>query len=74
MARILITGGSGFIGAGVARALARRGDEVVVLDIARSRALESVVTDHPGVAFVGGTRQSDDIAILAIRYDGNPAA
>jgi serine phosphatase RsbU (regulator of sigma subunit) len=25
------------------------------------------------VAFVGGTRQSDDIAILAIRYDGNPA-
>ena len=30
--RILITGGAGFIGAHTARALAARGDEIVILD------------------------------------------
>lgn len=32
MARVLLTGGAGFIGSSVARALLERGDEVVVLD------------------------------------------
>jgi len=34
--RIAVTGGAGFIGAHLARALAARGDEVVCLDLARS--------------------------------------
>jgi nucleoside-diphosphate-sugar epimerase len=32
MARILVTGGGGFIGSNLARALVERGDEFVVLD------------------------------------------
>jgi nucleoside-diphosphate-sugar epimerase len=50
MARILVTGGSGFIGAGVARALAGRGDEVVVFDLVRSARLDGLT----GLAFVQG--------------------
>ncbi len=54
MARVLITGGSGFIGSGVARVLTKRGDEVTVFDVARSRNLDLLVSAYPGVAFVGG--------------------
>ena len=73
MARILITGGSGFIGAGVARALAARGDEVVVFDIARSRALEGVVREHPGVAFIGG-EITEWPAVAAVMKEQRPDA
>lgn len=54
MARILITGGSGFIGSGVARALAERGDEAIVFDVARSPRLDAVMSAHRSVTFVGG--------------------
>jgi nucleoside-diphosphate-sugar epimerase len=50
MARVLVTGGSGFIGAGVARALVDRGDEVVVFDIARSARHDGVA----GIAIAQG--------------------
>jgi nucleoside-diphosphate-sugar epimerase len=36
MARILVTGGSGFIGAGIVKHLAARGDEVIAFDMART--------------------------------------
>lgn len=47
--RVVVTGGTGFVGAHLARTLAGRGDSVTCLDIARSSALlESV----PGVTTV----------------------
>jgi UDP-glucose 4-epimerase len=54
VARILITGGAGFIGAGVTRHLAARGDSVVAFDIARSPRLEAALADHSNIEFVQG--------------------
>lgn len=48
--RVLITGGSGFVGAALARHLAARGDQVVVFDLAVSPAL----TAQRNIAFVAG--------------------
>lgn len=53
MTRVLVTGASGMLGAGVARALADRGDEVVVLQRRPSglglREVRGEVTDLPAV-------------------------
>lgn len=54
VSRILVTGGAGFIGSGVIRALAARGDEVTAFDIARSPRLDAALTQHPNVEFVQG--------------------
>ena len=54
MSRILITGGAGFIGSGVAKRLATRGDEVIAFDIARSPRLEAALAEHGKVEFVQG--------------------
>jgi UDP-glucose 4-epimerase len=54
MARILITGGSGFIGSSVADALAARGDDVVAFDIARTPRLEALLARHRNIAFTQG--------------------
>lgn len=55
MARILVTGGAGFIGSAVVRALAARGDEVLAVDTARSPVIDGLLADHPGrVAFAPG--------------------
>src|SRR5262245_21360069 len=54
MARILVTGGAGFIGAGVARMLAARGDEVVAFDIARTPRLEAGLGAHSNGTFIQG--------------------
>ena len=43
MSRILITGGAGFIGLGVAKTLAARGDEVIAFDITRSPRLDAAL-------------------------------
>lgn len=54
MARFLITGGSGFIGASVAKALAGRGDGVTVFDIARSPRLDAILAANRHIEFIGG--------------------
>jgi len=54
VARVVITGGAGFLGAHLTRALLGRGDEVLVIDNLSSGRLENLaeVADHPGFAFV----------------------
>lgn len=54
MARILVTGGSGFIGSGVVKALAARGDTVVAFDIARSPRLDAAMAEHKNIEYVHG--------------------
>lgn len=54
MARILVTGASGFIGAAVTEALARRGDTVAAFDIAVSPALARICARYPHVQAVPG--------------------
>ena len=54
MARILVTGGAGFIGSGVAKTLAARGDDVVAFDIARTPKLDAVLAEHRNVEFIRG--------------------
>ena len=53
MARVVITGGAGFLGANLCRALLARGDEVVVLDNLASGRLANLTElfDHPGFSF-----------------------
>lgn len=47
MARILVTGGSGFIGNAVARALAERDDEVLIVDVGESPAVAELKAAYP---------------------------
>jgi 3beta-hydroxy-delta5-steroid dehydrogenase/steroid delta-isomerase len=41
--RILVTGGSGLIGAGVVKALVDRGDHVIAFDIAGTARLDAIL-------------------------------
>lgn len=47
MSRVLVTGGSGFIGAAVAAALARRGDHVLATDIAETPPVTALAQECP---------------------------
>jgi UDP-glucose 4-epimerase len=66
MARILITGGSGFIGAALAQGLAARGDAVSAFDIASSPALAGLLT-QPGVRFLAGEISEWQHVVQALR-------
>jgi nucleoside-diphosphate-sugar epimerase len=54
MATILVTGGSGFIGAAVVEALASRGDRVVAFDLVETQRLKELRAAHPHVTFSAG--------------------
>ena len=52
--RVLITGGSGFVGAALARHLSARGDEVVVFDLAMSPSIAALTARHRNASFLAG--------------------
>jgi nucleoside-diphosphate-sugar epimerase len=54
MARYLVTGGSGFVGAEIVAALAARGDEVAAFDLRPTPRIESLAATHKNVSFVVG--------------------
>lgn len=54
MKTILVTGGSGFIGAAVVEVLAARGDRVVAFDLSESPRLQQIRAKYPQVVFVPG--------------------
>lgn len=54
MARYLVTGGSGFVGAEIVAALAARGDRVTAFDLRSSPRIEAIAAAHDGVSFVLG--------------------
>lgn len=66
MAKILITGGAGFIGCNVAESFSREGHEIVVFDNLSRRGTEMnlkwLLTNHPGITHQSGDlRKEEDI-------------
>jgi nucleoside-diphosphate-sugar epimerase len=70
MARIIVTGGSGFIGSHLCDAFLARGDEVVAVDNLSTGRLQNVthLAEHPGFTFVRAD-VCDDIPVDG-RVDG----
>ncbi|MFT3714012.1 MAG: NAD-dependent epimerase/dehydratase family protein [Archangium sp.] len=63
--RVLVTGGAGFIGGNLTRALAARGDEVLVFDNLVASRSTSAIDGVPGATFVhGDVRCPEDFAQL----------
>jgi nucleoside-diphosphate-sugar epimerase len=54
MASILVTGANGFLGAGIVRALAERGDRVTAFDISVGPALRDLAARHGNLRVVPG--------------------
>lgn len=73
MARYLVTGGAGFLGAGVVAALAQRGDQVVAFDIQPTPRLSAIIAAHDNVSYAPGDI-SEWPALAAVmqaqRFDG----
>ncbi|ETA53260.1 NAD-dependent epimerase/dehydratase family protein [Ponticoccus alexandrii] len=54
MARIFITGGSGFVGAAIVERLAQRGDDVAAFDIVEGPQLKTLRARYSNIAFFPG--------------------
>lgn len=59
--KVLVTGGAGFTGVHLVRALVERGDDVTVLDIADGDPLDTEPLKARGVRFVNGSVDDEDL-------------
>ena len=73
MARILVTGGAGFLGAAIVEALAARGDEPSALDLAPGERLLELQAAYPAIAF-HAAEITEWARIAAILRDTRPGA
>lgn len=73
MARILVTGGGGFVGAAVVEALAARGDEVTAVDLAIGPTLARLADSHPNLKAVVG-EVSEWARMAALLVEQKPEA
>jgi len=71
MARVLVTGASGFIGYAVTEALLARGDDVLATDVAINPRLQKLTEQNPGLKFTPG--EITEWPLLArLLKDGKP--
>lgn len=54
MARVLVTGGGGFLGCAITEALAARGDEVIAFDVTIGPRLQRLAAEHASIETVPG--------------------
>jgi UDP-glucose 4-epimerase len=54
VAKVLVTGGAGFLGREIVRALAERGDTAIALDLSIGEALKAIAAERPAVRVVVG--------------------
>jgi UDP-glucose 4-epimerase len=71
MARVLVTGASGFIGYAVSEALAMRGDDVLATDIAMSHRLQKLGEQYPSLKFTPGEISEWPLLVRLLK-DGKP--
>lgn len=67
MARVLVTGGAGFIGSHIATALVDRGDQVIVLDNLSTGRKENLEHLEGRIQFVHGALQDHDVVQDALK-------
>jgi UDP-glucose 4-epimerase len=71
MARVLVTGASGFIGYGVTEALLARGDDVLATDVAISPRLQKLAEQNPALKFTAGEITEWPLLVRLLK-DGKP--
>lgn len=72
MAQILVTGGSGFLGQAICRALIARGDDAIAMDLPGA-ALDALATEVPGI-HVAPADMVDTDAVNAVFHEYRPDA
>ena len=72
MARILITGGAGFIGSHIGVALRAQGDEVRVLDDLSTGHESNLEAIGPGLDFVRGSVTDPSVVAAAVEAGVQP--